>query len=637
MESFYSVKMKTPNGDFNRFRIAKPVSIESLTATVKQLYPNAGVLKYCDDENDKITMDTDEELREALAQIGDDDALRIEVIDRIGDKEVLGASQPKLPTSEGLPYGWEVKTDSQGRVYFANHNEHTTTWCHPLTNQRINGPTKQSSTVAHTPSLQEIEETTKKAVEEALKADRRHYEDRFNTIESLLRDLVGQRQPSLVVPPSHDPVPDDGQENDGQAVHTGYLCNATNDTIVGPRYHKINEDYDLCEAAFDSIPNEEKKNYEIINQPGDEPVPMSVADPELFTDGVVDQSESPDVDDVAETPQPSSPVTHSVEFVADVTFPANCSVPSDDNFDKIWRVRNNGQTKWPEGSQLVASEGLLSPKTLYYPVPSVHPGEEVNVSAKISTMKLASGIHQDYYRLTDDRGVNFDGEPLLVKVQVARQDRGHLRTGSGSDFGTIDGGDEESYVFLPQENESASAAPGSAAAAPPPQDGSKAEASGKVTTIDSTANANQPSNRNMMVIHNHDRAVQQSEPVKPSAPQPPPAGPIQTPTQRTQPVQPAVPVSNRLYPPNGNPFSSEETSIDISGSRGVYDQVPAPTISPAPTMSTVPSANFDDQMKQLISMGFAKRDTNMQLLQKHNGVLSDALNDILVLQDSHQY
>ncbi|XP_056135410.1 E3 ubiquitin-protein ligase NEDD4-like [Lampris incognitus] len=37
-----------------------------------------------------------------------------------------------LPTSAGLPPGWEEKQDSKGRHYYVNHNSRTTTWTRPL-------------------------------------------------------------------------------------------------------------------------------------------------------------------------------------------------------------------------------------------------------------------------------------------------------------------------------------------------------------------------------------------------------------------------------------------------------------------------------------------------------------------------
>ncbi|KTG41799.1 hypothetical protein cypCar_00048913, partial [Cyprinus carpio] len=37
-----------------------------------------------------------------------------------------------LPTSGGLPPGWEEKQDSKGRMYYVNHNSRITTWTPPL-------------------------------------------------------------------------------------------------------------------------------------------------------------------------------------------------------------------------------------------------------------------------------------------------------------------------------------------------------------------------------------------------------------------------------------------------------------------------------------------------------------------------
>ncbi|KAB5574640.1 hypothetical protein PHYPO_G00211340 [Pangasianodon hypophthalmus] len=37
-----------------------------------------------------------------------------------------------LPTTPGLPPGWEEKQDSKGRVYYINHKSRTTTWTRPL-------------------------------------------------------------------------------------------------------------------------------------------------------------------------------------------------------------------------------------------------------------------------------------------------------------------------------------------------------------------------------------------------------------------------------------------------------------------------------------------------------------------------
>ncbi|KAG9341151.1 hypothetical protein JZ751_019590, partial [Albula glossodonta] len=45
-----------------------------------------------------------------------------------------------IPTSMGLPPGWEEKQDSKGRVYYVNHNSRTTTWTKPLVQMTSEAP-----------------------------------------------------------------------------------------------------------------------------------------------------------------------------------------------------------------------------------------------------------------------------------------------------------------------------------------------------------------------------------------------------------------------------------------------------------------------------------------------------------------
>lgn len=61
-----------------------------------------------------------------------------------------------LPTSSGLPAGWEEKQDSKGRIYYVNHNSRTTTWTRPViqtTIEAVQAMSCQSPTVFHPPQL----------------------------------------------------------------------------------------------------------------------------------------------------------------------------------------------------------------------------------------------------------------------------------------------------------------------------------------------------------------------------------------------------------------------------------------------------------------------------------------------------
>ena len=57
-------------------------------------------------------------------------------------------------------------------------------------------------------------------------------------------------------------------------VHTGTLCDISlANPIVGTRYRKVGVDYNLCETAFTSLPEDDKKYYEVIEYVGADPVP----------------------------------------------------------------------------------------------------------------------------------------------------------------------------------------------------------------------------------------------------------------------------------------------------------------------------------------------------------------------------
>ncbi|XP_072471987.1 E3 ubiquitin-protein ligase NEDD4-like isoform X2 [Notamacropus eugenii] len=56
-----------------------------------------------------------------------------------------------LPTSSGLPPGWEEKQDDKGRSYYIDHNSRTTTWMKPITQATIENtqlPSPQSSSTS---------------------------------------------------------------------------------------------------------------------------------------------------------------------------------------------------------------------------------------------------------------------------------------------------------------------------------------------------------------------------------------------------------------------------------------------------------------------------------------------------------
>ncbi|XP_036590828.1 E3 ubiquitin-protein ligase NEDD4 isoform X6 [Trichosurus vulpecula] len=61
-----------------------------------------------------------------------------------------------LPTSSGLPPGWEEKQDDKGRSYYIDHNSRTTTWMKPITQATMENIQLPSPQTASTPTQQHI-------------------------------------------------------------------------------------------------------------------------------------------------------------------------------------------------------------------------------------------------------------------------------------------------------------------------------------------------------------------------------------------------------------------------------------------------------------------------------------------------
>lgn len=60
-----------------------------------------------------------------------------------------------------------------------------------------------------------------------------------------------------------------------RAIHPGVICDLSGmSPIIGTRYHKIGEDFDVCETEFKKLPVAEKAKYESIVRPGAVPIPI---------------------------------------------------------------------------------------------------------------------------------------------------------------------------------------------------------------------------------------------------------------------------------------------------------------------------------------------------------------------------
>jgi hypothetical protein len=124
------------------------------------------------------------------------------------------------------------------------------------------------------------------------------------------------------------------------------------------------------------------------------------------------------------TPPPAGNPGSSADnasFVDDVTVPDGTAIAPGAVFDKVWRIKNTGQTTWTTGYTLVFIDGerMGSPDSIAMPR-EVKPGETIDISVRL-TAPVKTGTFQTFYRLRTSGGQFFrlDGTgDLWVKIMV---------------------------------------------------------------------------------------------------------------------------------------------------------------------------------------------------------------------------
>jgi len=101
-------------------------------------------------------------------------------------------------------------------------------------------------------------------------------------------------------------------------------------------------------------------------------------------------------------------------FVADVTVQDGTQFDKNKEFEKTWRVRNNGTCDWPAGTVAAYASGekMGAPDTVQ--VGAVPSGATVDITVKMKAPDK-DGNFKATWRLMDDRG-NLFGEPMTIVI-----------------------------------------------------------------------------------------------------------------------------------------------------------------------------------------------------------------------------
>jgi uncharacterized protein YkwD len=139
------------------------------------------------------------------------------------------------------------------------------------------------------------------------------------------------------------------------------------------------------------------------------------------------------------TPQPQEPPPSTAgcqdvaAFFNDVTVPDDTAFQQSVEFDKVWRIRNEGTCTW-DGYQLVWAGGDVFDAPLANPIPLTAPGELVDISVPMRSPNQG-GVFTSYWEFENSTGqrfgVNSGGVDLIwTRISVSWFPEGESQPGS---------------------------------------------------------------------------------------------------------------------------------------------------------------------------------------------------------------
>jgi len=191
-------------------------------------------------------------------------------------------------------------------------------------------------------------------------------------------------------------------------VHAGVVCDACQNGIVGIRYKCSNcSDYDLCEGCEKKAASVHDPTHvflKILRPQGSGGRGCPYMRPHGWghrmgrCGGGQHQGK------------------HLARFVADVTYEDGTVVPANQPFVKIWRVRNEGNTAWPENTHLgfVGGDKLSNVESVA--VAPISASEELDIAVDM-VAPPKPGRYVSYWRLVQPDGSKF-GQRVWVDIIV---------------------------------------------------------------------------------------------------------------------------------------------------------------------------------------------------------------------------
>lgn len=412
--------------DTRRLTVESMPNFQQLTTLLKQLFQNLRdpfVIKYVDEDGDQITITSDLELKESLNVCSTTQSSMGSPVLRL----FVFGDQPKPKVSPGKEEVPKEQPKAQGQQ------------SNPMFDQLLNNPMLQSilgqclgnpQAFQHlvgqflnqggnsVPDLAQLFQNlglNSQPTEQGNADPQQQFHQAFSQFlhNPMLKDFLSQ------MGNFHHPTAPSSQ-NEGSMdneTHPGVVCDGCNGGISGIRYKcSVCPDYDLC-SVCEAKPGVHDPSHIFLKIakpaqnfgrgcPYRRPWASSGGERKWGRWGSKFGHGNPH----------SGHTRHLARFVTDVTIEDGAVFFPGQSFTKIWKMRNEGQSAWPENTRLVFVGGDKFTTTEFVVVPPVDPNGEVEIVMEMQA-PAKSGRYVSYWRLSTADGVRF-GQRVWVDIIV---------------------------------------------------------------------------------------------------------------------------------------------------------------------------------------------------------------------------
>lgn len=434
--------------DVRRLSVEHAPSFQQLTTLLKQLFPNLRepfVVKYKDEDNDLITITSDLELKESVSVASVTQSslgapcLRLFLF--AAPQKEPAVSPGKEEAKAEQPRAQEVPPANP----FAQFgNAFNPQFLQSLIGPLLSNPQMLQSVVSqflgslgqqNNPSVPDITKLFQglgintQPQQPSTPQQQQAQGDQTAQAFAQFQEYLPQLFAAFGCDPNRFNPNMNPSSEKTEDVHYGVVCDGCGNGIVGIRYKcSVCDDYDLCQTC------EAKGGIHEPNHPFlkiAKPIqsagrgcpyrrPWANAGPRCGRWGGWNRGAgAPSSPNSTQAPG-QAPTRFLGRFVADVTIEDGSTMTPQQQFVKIWRMRNEGTVAWPENTRLsyVGGDKLSAAEAV--PVPVVEPGSEVDIAVDMTAPSLP-GRYVGYYRLLTPDGTRF-GQRVWVDVVVAPQE-----------------------------------------------------------------------------------------------------------------------------------------------------------------------------------------------------------------------